>query len=44
MPKNEKIRTKASSERTLACDCCNVSGDALAEQQDAEELEIEKRR
>jgi hypothetical protein len=42
MPKNEKIRTKASSEWTLACDCCNISADALAEQQDAEELEIDQ--
>jgi P-type Cu+ transporter len=40
MPRNKKIRIKASSEGTLACDCCNVSTDALAEQQDAEELEI----
>src|SRR5215831_156010 len=42
MPEDEKIRPKASSERTLACDCCDISADALAEQQDAEELEIDQ--
>jgi Cu+-exporting ATPase len=43
MLKKEEIITEEGSDSTLACECCNVSSDAVVEQQDAKELKNQRK-